>query len=168
MNAKLTRLRIRLEDKNHGGIRAHHREFLLAFACAPFAVQSGTAAAPDKIVSKSPSCGCRSAWTEHAASFEVKANDMSQELLWKLKPRPGISTRHATHHTARTDRCFVVDQVPASDIRRLIAERPDGLGITVSGIPVGSPGMETEARRDRFDTLLFRRTGAAEILAYHE
>ena len=52
MSAKLTRLPIRLADKNHGGIRAHHREFLLAFACAPFAVQSGTAAAPDKIVSK--------------------------------------------------------------------------------------------------------------------
>jgi hypothetical protein len=44
--------------------------------------------------------------------------------------------------------------VPAQAIRRLIAERPDALGLAVPGMPVGSPGMEG-GTPEIYDVILF-------------
>jgi hypothetical protein len=37
---------------------------------------------------------------------------------------------------------FVEGHVPALDIKRLLAEKPDAKGLVVPGMPAGSPGME--------------------------
>lgn len=57
--------------------------------------------------------------------------------------------------------------MPAADIKRLIAERPDALGLTVPGMPVGSPGMEQGEETEPYDTLLIKKDGNAEIYARH-
>ena len=56
--------------------------------------------------------------------------------------------------------------MPAADIRRLLAERPQALGLAVPGMPVGSPGMDGPAyggRRDPYNVLLIARNGGAAI-----
>ncbi|MGE8376292.1 MAG: DUF411 domain-containing protein, partial [Diaphorobacter nitroreducens] len=47
--------------------------------------------------------------------------------------------------------------VPAADVRKLLTDNPKALGLTVPGMPVGSPGMdgpEYNGRKDPYDVLL--------------
>jgi Cu/Ag efflux protein CusF len=54
--------------------------------------------------------------------------------------------------------------VPASDIHRLLKERPMALGLSVPGMPIGSPGMdgpEYKGRKDTYDVLLVQKDGSS-------
>ena len=68
------------------------------------------------------------------------------------RPRSGL--RHQGH-------------VPAKDIERLLAEEPDALGLTVPGMPVGSPGMEQGDKTEPYDVLLVKKDGTTEVFARH-
>lgn len=120
-------------------------------------------------VFKSPTCGCCSAWVEHmvGAGFEAVARDVDQETLWSLKDRAGVTPELSSCHTAFVDGYFIEGHVPASDVHRLLAERPDALGLTVPGMPIGSPGMEMGNQRDAYNTLLVLRDGSTEIFQRH-
>jgi hypothetical protein len=62
---------------------------------------------------------------------------------------------------------YVVEgHVPASDIRRLLAERPRAVGLSAPGMPAGSPGMEG-AGAEPYETVLFRADGSADVFAKH-
>jgi hypothetical protein len=120
-------------------------------------------------VFKSPTCGCCSAWVEHmvSAGFEAQARDVDQETLWSLKERAGVTPELSSCHTAFVDGYFIEGHVPASDVHRLLAERTDALGLTVPGMPIGSPGMEMGNQRDAYDTLLVLRDGTTEVFESH-
>ena len=75
-------------------------------------------------------------------------------VLDRIKRQAGIGEKLASCHTAKIDGYVVEGHVPAADIKRLIAERPDALGLTVPGMPVGSPGMEQGDETEPYDTLL--------------
>ena len=58
--------------------------------------------------------------------------------------------------------------VPAREIRRLLAEKPQAIGLAVPGMPIGSPGMDAPAyggRKDPFDVLLVAKAGAPKVYA---
>jgi len=57
--------------------------------------------------------------------------------------------------------------VPASDIERLVAEHPDAVGLTVPGMPLGSPGMEQGGEFEPYDVLLLKRDGTTSVFAHH-
>ena len=120
-------------------------------------------------VFKSPTCGCCSAWVDHmtSAGFDAVARDVDQETLWTMKDRAGVTPELSSCHTAFIDGYFVEGHVPASDVQRLLTERPDALGLTVPGMPIGSPGMEMGNQRDAYDTLLVLRDGSTEVFESH-
>jgi hypothetical protein len=66
---------------------------------------------------------------------------------------------------------YVIEgHVPAEDIKRLLAEKPDTLdtlGISVPGMPMGSPGMDSGAHSEPYEVLLIRRDGTTEVFARH-
>ena len=69
-------------------------------------------------------------------------------------------------HTAIVDGYVVEGHVPAAEIERLIAERPNISGLAVPGMPVGSPGMEVEGVDDQpFDVIAFDKDGKQEVFA---
>ncbi|MCC1492817.1 DUF411 domain-containing protein [Cognatishimia sp. F0-27] len=120
-------------------------------------------------VFKSPTCGCCAAWVDHMtrAGFEAVARDVDQETLWTMKDRAGVTPELSSCHTAFIDGYFIEGHVPASDVQRLLSERPDALGLTVPGMPIGSPGMEMGNQRDAYDTLLVLRDGSTEVFESH-
>ena len=127
-------------------------------------------AAPTRIeVFKSPTCGCCSAWIEHMsrAGFAVDARDVDQDALYALKARSGITPELASCHTAFVDGYFVEGHVPARDVQRLLGERLDAIGLSVPGMPIGSPGMEMGNQREAFDTLLALRDGSIVVFERH-
>jgi hypothetical protein len=113
-------------------------------------------------VYKDPNCGCCSAWVEHlkANGFSVTVHDVKDMAPHKKKL--GVPERLASCHTALVDGYTVEGHVPASEIKRLLAERPRAKGLAVPGMPEGSPGMET-GKRDPYDVLLFDTDGKATV-----
>ena len=79
--------------------------------------------------------------------------------------RHGIADAHGSCHTALIGGYVIEGHVPAREIRRLLAERPQARGLAVAGMPVGSPGMESGKRRDPYDVLLVLPDGRVSIYA---
>lgn len=61
---------------------------------------------------------------------------------------------------------YVVEgHVPADLIRKLLADRPDIVGIAVPGMPAGSPGMEMGDRKDSYNVMTFDKAGKTTVYA---
>lgn len=142
--------------------------FVAGLGAAVLARQAGASAGQMQVF-KTPTCGCCSAWVAHVtrAGFDPVTRDVDQETLWSIKERAGVTPELSSCHTAFIDGYFIEGHVPAADIQRLLSERPDALGLTVPGMPIGAPGMEMGDQRDAYDTLLVLRDGATEVFARH-
>lgn len=81
----------------------------------------------------------------------------------RFKLDNGVPQRMVSCHTELIDDYVIEGHVPASDIQRLLEERPDAVGLVVRGMPYGSPGMGSEGDRDAYDVLLIRDDGSTEI-----
>lgn len=117
-------------------------------------------------VYKSPTCGCCAKWVTHLQEngFEVETIDLQD--MNPVKTEAGISRQLASCHTAKTGGYVIEGHVPASDIKRLLKERPNVAGLTVPGMPMGSPGMEGN-RKDNYDVLMFTKTGETAVFSSH-
>ena len=80
-------------------------------------------------VYRSPSCGCCEDWVEHlrANGFTVVVKNV--EDMAQAKRRFSVPAQLQSCHTAIVDGYAVEGHVPASDIRRLLAERPRATGL---------------------------------------
>lgn len=126
------------------------------------------AARPLLTVHKSPYCGCCKQWIEHmrAHGFEVKV--VETEDLGPVKARVGVPPGKGSCHTAEVEGYFVEGHVPAEDVKRLLAERPEARGIALPGMPIGSPGMEIEGVPPQAYTVeLVDKDGASTPYARH-
>ena len=117
-------------------------------------------------VYKSPTCGCCGAWVDHMKENGYDVVVHEQQNLQSIKEKAGILPGQGSCHTAFIDGYAIEGHVPAADVDRLLAERPDARGLTVPGMPVGSPGMEMGDRVDAYDVLLFDENGT-EVFSHH-
>lgn len=120
-------------------------------------------------VMKSPTCNCCTAWMDHLAAngFETKGRDLAAGQLARLKKEVGLDPKLHSCHTAMVEGYVIEGHVPAADVRRLLAERPDAIGLAVPGMPIGSPGMEAGDRKEPYDVLLVKRDGTTEVFTSH-
>jgi hypothetical protein len=84
------------------------------------------------------------------------------------KMQAGIPQEMISCHTAEVNGYFIEGHVPPADIRRLLSERPDAVGLAVPGMPYGSPGMGPEASREAYDVFLILRDGSTEVFSSYE
>ncbi len=130
-------------------------------------VMQRPAHAADVIVYKSPTCGCCKAWVRHLQEngFSVQVRD--QWDVNSIKTELGVPPRLRSCHTAMVDGYVIEGHVPAREIQRLLKEKPQIKGLTVPGMPMGSPGMEgpfTVA----YDVLTFQQSGDTSRYASYE
>lgn len=128
-------------------------------AAAALVAPSLWAASPSRIpveVWKDPSCGCCQDWIDHlqANGFAVQIHhDGNNAVRAKL----GLPPELGSCHTALVGGYVVEGHVPAADVHKLLQQKPKALGITVPGMPIGSPGMDGAVyggRKDPYDVLL--------------
>lgn len=145
------------------------RVFLISGASAVLARPLWADTTPVIRVLKTPTCGCCTAWVEHVrqAGFAVEAQNVDQDALYAFKDRLQIAPDLAGCHTAVVGDYFVEGHVPASDIERLLAERPMARGLIVPGMPMSSFGMGGPGAGDSFDTLLVGSDGSTSVFASH-
>jgi hypothetical protein len=120
-------------------------------------------------VVKNPQCGCCTAWIKILTDkgFNVTTEDRSGSLLTEFKIESGIPKDMTSCHTAKIGGYFIEGHVPASDIKRLIADRPDALGLAVPAMPYGSPGMGPEDQREAYDVFVIMANGTAEVFQHY-
>ena len=121
------------------------------------------------LVMKDPNCGCCGAWIEivEAAGFKVTIELSAGTALMRYKSQNGIPEAMASCHTARIGGYTLEGHVPVADIRRLLEERPEAIGLAVPGMPYGSPGMGPESEREAYDVLLIRKDGTSEVFTHY-
>jgi hypothetical protein len=144
-----------------------------AAALAPLlaAPASGLAQAAPPLVQvwKSPTCGCCKDWVAHleAHGFRVQVHEVGNTAA---RARLKVPAALGSCHTAQVGRYAIEGHVPAADILQLLKQQPDAIGLTVPGMPIGSPGMDGPAhggRRDPFDVLLIAGDGSTRVFSRH-
>ena len=146
------------------------RTFLLAGAAATLPLRALANTEPVIKVLKTPTCGCCTAWVDHVrqAGFAVEAQDVDQDALYAFKDRLQIAPELAGCHTAVVGDYFIEGHVPAADVERLLAERPDWVeGLAVAGMPLGSPGMEMGGRTQPYQVIAFGEAGRSVFNSYN-
>lgn len=113
-------------------------------------------------VYKSPTCGCCGNWVDHLEANGYEVTTVETEDLSPVKAEHGVRPEYASCHTALVEGYVIEGHVPADVIDRLLRERPDVAGLTVPGMPMGSPGMEGP-RRDPYNVLTFDAAGNTTI-----
>jgi hypothetical protein len=123
---------------------------------------------PAITVYKSPTCGCCSKWIDHLREngFTVRAQNVESRAA--LQKKHNIPRMMGSCHTGVVDGYVVEGHVPAQDVARLLREKPDIAGLTVPGMPVGSPGMEQGERFDPYAVMAFTDDGRAAVFSRYE
>lgn len=119
---------------------------------------------------KSPTCRCCEKWADYLKEngFAVSTKNTTYGMLDRIKRQAGIEPKLASCHTALIEGYTIEGHVPADDIKKLLAERPDAVGLTVPDMPLGSPGMEQpDGKTEPYDVLLVNKDGSTEIFAQH-
>ncbi|WP_087109773.1 DUF411 domain-containing protein [Parendozoicomonas haliclonae] len=118
-------------------------------------------------VFKSASCGCCGKWVDHLKEngFEVVAKNVDNVNIYKQQAK--LPYGLGSCHTAFVNGYALEGHVPASDVLKLLAEKPAIKGLTVPGMPIGSPGMEMGDRKDAFQTLAYTEQGKVTVFTSH-
>ena len=90
---------------------------------------------------KNPQCSCCEGYAAYLRQngfvVDVKpTNDLAQ-----ISQKAGVPEKLQGCHTMFVDRYVIDGHVPVNVIRKLLSERPAFAGITLPGMPAGSPGM---------------------------
>lgn len=123
---------------------------------------------PPFTVYKTASCGCCGGWITHMSRAGYRPKVVVVEDLTPFNRRFGVPFELSSCHLAAIGGYVTVGHVPPADIARLLKERPKALGLTVPGMPLGSPGMEMpDGRKEAYDTLLLMPGGRTRVFARH-
>ena len=114
---------------------------------------------------KDPNCGCCKDWVKHLeqAGFAVRVFEKGNEAK---RAALGMPQALGSCHTGVVGGYAIEGHVPAKDIQRLLREKPAALGLSVPGMPIGSPGMDGaiyKGRKDPFDVLLVAKNGSSTV-----
>jgi len=111
---------------------------LIAVPAAPLPTLAAGIAAT---LYKDPNCGC---CEDHAKYLKANGFDVTvvpTKDLIKMQEASGVPSEFAGCHTLRIGEHVFEGHIPAASIKRFLKERPAAKGLSVPGMPAGSPGM---------------------------
>jgi hypothetical protein len=127
---------------------------------AAFAWGAGPAVAGenDVMLYKNPQCGCCEGHAEHLRQNGFNVTEQTTHDLAQMSGEAGIPEEFQGCHLAFVGGYVVSGHVPASTVRKLLNERPDIKGVTLPGMPMGSPGM-SGTKEAPFEMLEITKSG---------
>ena len=119
------------------------------------------------LVHKTPTCGCCKKWVKHleANSFSTMIKD--HQNLQKVKEQYSIKPKSQSCHTAVSKDGYIFEgHIPSKFVKQFLANpEADAIGLSVPGMPLGSPGMEVEGRFMPYDVLILYKDGSSKVYA---
>ena len=119
------------------------------------------------LVHKTPTCGCCSKWIEHLNMSGLKTSTQNHESLEDIKKTYGIKPEYRSCHTGVSEDGYIFEgHIPSQFITQFLSEdHPNAIGLSVPGMPLGSPGMEAGNRFMPYDVLILYKDGTSKIFA---
>jgi len=118
-------------------------------------------------VYKSRTCQCCEHWVQRMedAGFDTKTHHPGD--LNQFKYDHGIAPKFQSCHTAVSKEGYVFEgHIPARFIQQFLENPPAGSrGLSVPGMPAGSPGMEVGNQFMPYKVWLLKKDGSAEVFA---
>jgi len=141
------------------------RTLIHALAALPVLPALSARAATAIRVYKNASCDCCTGWVKHLSSAGFAVSVTTTDDTIAIRKKVGIPDAFGACHTATVEGYAIEGHVPAAEIRRLLALKPQAIGLAVPSMPVGSPGMEFGDRKDPYKVLLIDRQGRDTVFA---
>ena len=123
-----------------------------------------------KVVSyRSASCGCCKKWINHLRDNGLEVVDNIVEDVSAIKIQYLIPNNLRSCHSAQIANFTIEGHVPIESINKLLREKPNINGISVPGMPLGSPGMEIHSHDshshdyENYKVVSFSKTGKTKI-----
>lgn len=118
-------------------------------------------------VYKSPSCGCCGEWVEHIQAAGLQSSTEHPEDLSAIKTKLGVPENLRSCHTAVSRQGYFFEgHIPARYVQKFLDNPPpDSIGLTVPGMPVGSPGMEVDDKFMPYKVFSIQADGSAVVYA---
>ena len=112
-----------------------------AAAVLAMSLNAAPAAAQDVTLYKNPQCGCCESYADYLRENGFTVEVTPTHDLAQIGREAGIPDDFQGCHTAFLEEYVVSGHVPINVVNRLLEERPDIAGVTLAGMPMGSPGM---------------------------
>ena len=131
-------------------------------------LMSGTAAAHAEdafkaTLYKNPQCTCCDGYADYMRSNGFDVTVKPTHDLASISEKAGVPRKLQGCHTMFIDGYVVDGHVPVNVVRRLLSERPPVAGVTLPGMPAGSPGM-TGAKTGPFVIHALPKDGSTPII----
>ena len=119
------------------------------------------------LVHKTPTCGCCKMWVKHMEVSGFTVNTKDHQSLVKIKEGLRIEPEYRSCHTGVSlQGHFFEGHIPSKYVSQFLSEsNPDAIGLSVPGMPLGSPGMEVENRFTPYDVLVHYKDGSTKVYA---
>ena len=119
------------------------------------------------LVHKTPTCGCCKEWVKHAKNHGFNVTTQDHQSLEKIKSMYKIAPEYRSCHTTISSNGFVFEgHIPSQYIEKFLSEEhPNAIGLTVPGMPLGSPGMDFGDRSMPYDVLILFKDGTSKVYA---
>ena len=123
-----------------------------------FTLSSLVINAQDKMF-KNLGCMCCDRWVEHMQDYGFNLEILPRNKMDDIKNKLRVPIELRACHTAMIDGIIVEGHVPADLVQKIIKGRPENIiGISVPGMPIGSPGMEG-AYKEKYEVMIFDTNG---------
>ncbi|HWJ76044.1 MAG TPA: DUF411 domain-containing protein [Kaistia sp.] len=93
---------------------------------------------------KDPQCSCCEGYADYLRQNGFQVDVKTTDDLAEISRKAGVPEALNGCHTTFIDGYVVGGHVPVNVVRKLLSEKPAIAGITLPGMPVGSPGMAGE------------------------
>jgi len=119
------------------------------------------------LVHKTPTCGCCKMWVKHIEKNGFIANIKEHDDLLEIKDKHKIEPQYRSCHTAVSKEGYIFEgHIPSKYIRQFLSEdHPNAIGLSVPGMPLGSPGMEVDDLFTPYDVLILFKDGSSKVYA---
>ena len=119
------------------------------------------------LVHKTPTCGCCKMWVKHMEENGFTVNTKDHQSLVKIKEELKIEPEYRSCHTGVSSQGhFFEGHIPSKYVSQFLSEdNPDAIGLSVPGMPLGSPGMEVKDRFTPYDVLVHYKDGSTKVYA---
>jgi len=121
------------------------RTFALGAIVTLFIPPLRAVAAPTKAtLYRDPQCSCCAGYAAYLRQNGFVVDMKPTNDLAEISQRAGVPEKLQGCHTTFIDQYVIDGHVPVNVVRKLLSERPAIAGITLPGMPTGSPGMVGE------------------------
>ena len=106
-------------------------------------------------------------WIKHLEGNGLSTTIQDHTNLQEIKKKYDIKPEYRSCHTGVSKDGFIFEgHIPSQYITKFLSEEnPNAIGLSVPGMPLGSPGMEVEGMFTPYDVLILYKDGSSEVYA---